>query len=153
MGFNVGVHEKGTFNLQNALDNIKKDPEYPKVGAITFFVGVVRGVTLESTRVQKLTIESYEEKANQTLTKIANELTLKRGIINIQIHHLLGDFNVGDDLVYVAAAGSHRTQVFSVLQEAVERYKHEVPVFKKEYTIDEKGVSSGVWVSEQGHKH
>ncbi len=44
---NAGVHEKGTFNAQDAIDNIKKDPNYHKAGAIGLFIGVVRGETLE----------------------------------------------------------------------------------------------------------
>jgi len=61
----------------------------------------------------------------------------------------LGDFNVGDDLVYVSVSGSHRTQIFPVLQEAVERYKHEAPVFKKEQTISQIGTKNEYWVSEK----
>ena len=146
---NVGVHEKGTFTVQNAIDNIKNDPNYPKAGAIAIFIGVVRGETFEEEKVEKLTIEAYEEKAQETLTKISNDLSQKHGIINVQIHHLLGEFTVGDDLVYVAVAGSHRTDVFPVLREAVERYKSEVPVFKKEHIIDKRGSASEYWVSEK----
>ena len=62
---------------------------------------------------------------------------------------MLGEFKVGDDLVYVAVAGSHRTDVFPVLREAVERYKSEVPVFKKEHIIDKQGSASEYWVSEK----
>jgi molybdopterin synthase catalytic subunit len=149
---NAGVHEKGTFNLQDTINNIKKDPNYPKAGAIAFFVGVVRGETLEGEKVEGLTMEAYEEKANQVLTKICDDLSQKPGIVNVQIHHLLGEFNIGDELVYVAVAGSHRTDVFPVLQEAVERYKSETPVFKKERTTNMQGSSSEYWVSEK-HKH
>jgi molybdopterin synthase catalytic subunit len=152
---NAGVHEKGTFNAQDAIDNIKKNPNYHKAGAIGLFIGVVRGETLDSEKekVEKLTIEAYEEKADQVLTKISDELTQKPGIVNVQIHHLLGEFNVGDDLVYVAVAGAHRTDVFPVLREAVERYKSEAPVFKKETVTDKKGAPSEYWVSEkEGHR-
>ena len=151
---NAGVHEKGTFNAQDAIDNIKKDPNYHKAGAIGLFIGVVRGETLESEkeRVEKLTIEAYEEKADQVLTKICDDLSQKPGIVNVQIHHLLGEFNIGDELVYVAVAGSHRTDIFPVLQEAVERYKSEAPVFKKERITNMQGSSSEYWVSEK-HKH
>jgi molybdopterin synthase catalytic subunit len=148
----VGVHQKGTFNVQNAIDNIKNDPTYPKAGAIAVFIGVVRGETLEKEKVEKLTIEAYEEKAEETLTKISADLTQKHGIVNVQIHHLLGEFQVGDDLVYVAVAGSHREDVFPVLREAVERYKSEVPVFKKEHIIGKQGSSEEYWVSEK-HGH
>jgi molybdopterin synthase catalytic subunit len=152
---NAGVHEKGTFTLQDALDNIKKDPNYGKAGAIGLFIGVVRGQVPESkdSTVQGLTIEAYEPKADQVLNKISNELTQKPGIVNVQIHHMLGDFNVGDDLVYVAVAGAHRTDVFPVLREAVERYKSEVPVFKKERIIDQKGAKSEYWVAEKQTGH
>jgi molybdopterin synthase catalytic subunit len=151
---NAGVHEKGTFTAQDTIDNIKKDPNYPKAGAIALFIGVVRGETFESEKVEKLTIEAYEEKANQVLTKISDDLTQKPGIVNVQIHHLLGEFKVGDDLVYVAVAGSHRTEVFSVLREAVERYKSETPVFKKEHITDKQGSTSEYWVSEKKeHSH
>jgi molybdopterin synthase catalytic subunit len=148
----VGVHQKGTFTLQDAIDNIKKDPTYPKAGAIAVFIGVVRGETFESQKVNKLTIEAYEEKAQETLTKISTDLSQKHGVINVQIHHLLGEFKVGDDLVYVAVAGAHREDVFPVLREAVERYKSEVPVFKKEHIISEDGTSEEYWVSEK-HSH
>ncbi len=73
-----------------------------------------------------------------------------QGIVDVQIHHLLGEFSVGEDLVYVSVAGSHRPEVFSVLREAVERYKHEAPVFKKEQVIDEEGSARDSWVSEKG---
>jgi molybdopterin synthase catalytic subunit len=152
---NAGVHEKGTFNAQDAIDIIKKDPNYHKAGAIGLFIGVVRGETLESEKetVEKLTIEAYEEKADQVLTKISEELSEKPGIVNVQIHHLLGEFKVGDDLVYVAVAGAHRTDVFPVLREAVERYKSEVPVFKKEHIITKQGNAAGYWVSEKESHH
>jgi molybdopterin synthase catalytic subunit len=151
---NTGVHEKGTFNAQDVIDNIKKDPNYHKAGAIGLFIGVVRGETLgsETEKVEKLTIEAYEEKADQVLAKISEDLTLKHGIVNVQIHHLLGEFNVGEDLVYVAVAGAHRTDVFPVLREAVERYKSEVPVFKKEHITTKEGSASQYWVSEK-HSH
>ena len=146
---NADVHQKGTFNVQDVINNIKRDPNYQKAGAIALFIGVVRGETFEYEKVEKLTIEGYEEKAKEVLTKISNDLVQKHGIVNVQIHHLLGEFSVGDDLVYVAVAGAHRTDVFPVFSEAVERYKSEAPVFKKEHITDKKGSSSEYWVSER----
>ena len=149
MSAKAGVHEKGTFSVQDALDSIKQNPNYHKAGAIGLFIGVVRGETFKGRKVEKLELEAYEESANQVLGKICDDLSKKPGIVNVQIHHLLGEFNVGDDLVYVAVAGSHRTDVLPVLREAVERYKSEAPIFKKEHVIDEKGCSAEYWVSEK----
>ena len=83
------------------------------------------------------------------LEKICDDLKEKPGIVDVQIHHLLGEFDVGEDLVYVSVAGSHRPEVFSVLREAVERYKHEAPVFKKEQIVNQQGVTQEAWVSEK----
>jgi len=148
----AGVHEKGTFSVLDLLSNVKKSGNYEKAGAITLFIGVARGETLEGEKVQKLTLEAYEEKANEVFTKICEDLSKKPGIVDVQIHHLLGEFDVGEDIVYVLVAGSHRTNVFPVLREAVERYKSEAPVFKKEQIVDAKGSATEYWVSEKEHQ-
>ena len=144
----AGVHEKGTFSVLDLINNVKRSDNYEKTGAMALFIGVTRGENLKGEKVHKLKLEAYEEKANQVLGKICNDLTKKPGIVDVQIHHLLGEFNVGEDLVYVLVAGSHRTDVFPVLREAVERYKSEAPVFKKEYVTDAKGATTEYWVSE-----
>ena len=149
MTYHSGVHQKGDFSIQDLMENLKQNSSFDKVGAIGFFVGVVRGENNEGQKVQKLKLEAYEDKANEVLEKICNDLQEKPGIVDVQIHHLLGEFNVGENLVYVSVAGSHRPEVFSVLQEAVERYKHEVPVFKKEQVVNNKGVTQEFWVSEK----
>ena len=149
MTTHAGVHEKGKFSVLDLLSNTRKSDNYEKAGAIALFIGVARGETLEGEKVQKLTLEAYEEKANEVLAKICDDLSKKPGIVDVQIHHLLGEFDVGEDLVYVLVAGSHRTDVFPVLREAVERYKNEVAVFKKEQVIDAKGAATEYWVSEK----
>ena len=149
----AGVHEKGTFSLPDLISNAKKSQNFKKAGAIAVFIGVARGENLEGEKVEKLTLEAYEEKANEVLAKICDDLSKKPGIIDVQIHHLLGEFHVGEDLVYVSVSGSHRTDVFPVLQEAVERYKGEAPVFKKERIIDTKGAAKEHWVSEKEKQH
>jgi molybdopterin synthase catalytic subunit len=148
----AGVHEKGALSVPDLLRNIRGNSNFKKAGAIALFIGVARGETLEGEKVQKLTLEAYEEKANEVLAKICSDLSQKPGIVDVQIHHLLGEFNVGEDLVYVSVAGSHRTDVFPVLREAVERYKKEAPIFKKERVVNAKGSAAEYWVSEKGHK-
>jgi molybdopterin synthase catalytic subunit len=148
----AGVHEKGTFNIQDLLSKAKRSPKFAKAGAIAVFIGVVRGENPEGQQVINLTMEAYEEKANEVLAAISKELSKRPGIVDVQIHHLLGEFNVGEDVVYVSVAGSHREEVFSVLREAVERYKKEAPVFKKERVVTAKGSESEYWVSEKQNR-
>jgi molybdopterin synthase catalytic subunit len=143
----AGVHEKGTFSLTDMISKVKSNTNFQKAGALALFIGVVRGETLKGKKVKKLVLEAYEEKANETLANICNDLKKRHGIVDVQIHHLLGEFNVGEDLVYVLVAGDHRKRVFPVLEEAVERYKREAPIFKKEYSVDEKGKAKGHWIT------
>lgn len=142
------VHEKGAVSLEKLIEELKEKQDFQKVGALAIFVGVVRGETLKGEKVQKLEIEAYEDKAEDTLSSICGNLKNREGIVDVQIHHFLGEFNVGEDLVYVVVAGSHRESVFSVLMEAVERYKKEAPIFKKEYLITKEGTVKAYWVAE-----
>lgn len=150
MNSNTGVHKKTTITLPELFKNVKKNPNFHKAGAVAVFVGLVRGETSEGDVVKKLELEAYEEKANEVLAKICDELKKRDGVIDVQIHHLLGEFDVSEDVVYVLVAGAHRHNVFPVLEEAVERYKKEAPIFKKEYVTDKKGVTKSYWVSERG---
>ena len=61
----------------------------------------------------------------------------------VRIYHLMGEFMVGEPLVFVVVGGRTRRNVFSALQEAVERYKREPALFKKEVYVD----GSHEWIS------
>jgi molybdopterin synthase catalytic subunit len=144
----VGVTKKGKFSLLDMIKNVKSKTDFQKAGAIALFIGLVRGETLKGDKVQKLELEAYEEKANEILASICNDLKKKQGIVDVQICHLLGEFSVGEELVYVLVAGDHRKNVLPVLEEAVERYKKEAPIFKKEYITDEKSKTRAYWLTE-----
>jgi len=148
MARRCGVHKKGTLSILDVLKSVKDRADYQKVGAITMFIGVVRGETVKGEAVKRLELEAYNEKADEVLENICKELKTRKGIVDVQIHHFTGEFELGEDLVYVLVAGSHRTNVFPVLEEAVERYKKEAPIFKKEYIKDEKGTLKSYWISE-----
>jgi molybdopterin synthase catalytic subunit len=145
----AGLHQKGTFTLGDLIKSVKSAPHFDSAGAVVIFIGVVRGETEKLEKVQKLELEAYEEKANQVLATICEDLKKKQGIADVQIHHMLGEFEVSEELVYVAVAGSHRQQLFPVLEEAVERYKKEAPIFKKEHMKTSKGRKRAYWKTEK----
>lgn len=144
-----GVHKKGTIKLGDILDSVKRHPDHSKVGAIAFFVGTARGETMKGETVKALELEAYDEKADEILRDICKELKARKGIVDVQIHHFTGKFDLGEDLVYVVVAGGHRNDVFAVLEEAVDQYKKKAPIFKKEYVKDKKGMVKSYWVSEK----
>jgi molybdopterin synthase catalytic subunit len=146
----AGVHDKGSIELAHVIQAARERGDFHKAGAIALFIGIVRGQTPNHAEVEKLELQAYEEQANQRLQSICEDLLTREGIVDVQIHHLLGEFAVGEDLIYVLVAGAHRHHVFPVLEEAVERYKTEAPIFKKETTVDKNGKTRSFWVSEQG---
>ena len=148
----IGIHEKGKLSLLDLLKSVKDRQDFHKAGALAVFIGVVRGETLGGETVKKLELEAYEERANEVLGNICKELKEREGVVDVQIHHFVGEFGVGEDLVYVVVAGAHRQNVFPVLEEAVERYKKEATIFKKEYVIDKTGATKSYWVSEREAK-
>ncbi|MCW4051743.1 MAG: molybdenum cofactor biosynthesis protein MoaE [Candidatus Bathyarchaeota archaeon] len=144
----AGVHRKGSIKLSSILKNTRTRKNFADAGAIGLFIGVVRGKSSKKDEVLRLELEAYEEQADQILNGICKELKKKEGIVDVQIHHLLGEFGVGEALVYVLVAGSHRDEMFSTLKKAVQRYKREVPIFKKEYIAKENGQLESYWENE-----
>lgn len=142
------IFKKGELTLGQLIDEVRSANEIKKAGAIAIFIGIVRGYTKNGKEVSKLELEAWEEKANESLTKICEDLCQKPGIVNVIIRHAIGELKVGDDIVYVIVAGSHRSQVFPVLIEAVERYKKEAEIWKKEYLI----TGESYWISEENNK-
>ena len=115
----------------------------PDVGAVSTFLGVTKSGGLGGKEVTTLEIESYVEHANKAVQRIGKEVEEKYGLSLVRIYHLIGEFKVGDPIVLVVAAGQSRSGVFSALQEAVERYKTEPALFKKEVYLD----GSHRWIS------
>ena len=148
MGY-IGIHKKGELTLSELLKSVKERADFRKAGAIATFIGVVRGETVGGENVERLELEAYEERANKILGGICEELKKREAVVDVQIHHFVGEFGVGEDLVYVVVAGARRENVFGVLQEAVERYKNEAPVFKKEHIVNKTGAKESYWVSER----
>jgi len=147
-----GVHKKGKVELRSLIEEARTSESFHKAGAMAIFVGVVRGSTLEGKKVSKLELEAHENKANETLRGIAKDLQEREGIVDVQIHHLLGEFEAGEDIVYVLVSGSHRAKLLPVFEEAIERYKLEAPIFKKEWILSENGKIQSYWIGEHSSR-
>jgi molybdopterin synthase catalytic subunit len=88
-------------------------------------------------------IESYEKHANAMLEEICKQVKKKYSLSDILIVHGLGSFSAGEPVVMVLVASPRRKQGFEALRDAVERYKKEPALFKKE--VYSNGSSS--WIS------
>ena len=121
--------------LELLIKKVQKNPAIRKAGAIGTFTGIVREYT-KDVQTQVLEFESHEKMAEESIERICTELKQKDGIMDVVIHHKTGRVEPGEDIVYIVVASSHRVQLFPVLSEAIERVKSEVPIWKKEVTVD-----------------
>jgi len=137
-----GVYHKEKFNLLETLSEFLKEVS-PIDGAVASFIGLVKSVSDLGKDVSELEVESYVEHATPTIRRICEEVSAKYQVSRVLIYHLMGRFGIGEPLVLVLVSGRSRNNVFPALQEAVERYKREPALFKKEVFID----GSSRWVS------
>jgi molybdopterin synthase catalytic subunit len=142
---NTGVVQKGEVCLMDLINLAKRNPESKRAGAIVTFTGIVRGYTHDGKRVEKLEVDAYKEIAEKSLEKIAFELSSRPGVVGVMIYHSVGMFKVGEELVHVVVIADSRRNAFSTAQEAVERYKQEAALWKKEFLSD----GSAHWVVEK----
>ncbi len=140
----MGIHARGHITLDQVVEDLKRNPDARKAGALVTFVGIVREDPVGSSggKVRYLEYEAFEEAARMKLLELRNDLMRKEGIVDVSIHHVVDRVGVGEESLIVAVLGTRRRFVFPVLQEAVERVKEEVPIWKKEFTFDD-----AYWVS------
>ncbi|MHA1987312.1 MAG: molybdenum cofactor biosynthesis protein MoaE [Promethearchaeota archaeon] len=137
-----GIYNKGDVELANIIESIKRDSNLKGAGSIHTFTGIVRDSSKTGKPVVRMKIDAYDDLANESIKTICTELRQEKGIIDIKIVHLKGTFELSEDLVYVVVASAHRREGFLVIEKAVERYKKEIAVWKREDYND----GSSEWV-------
>jgi molybdopterin synthase catalytic subunit len=134
----VGIHSRGGISVEQVMDEVRRHPDSKRGGAMATFVGIVREDPVESSgsKVRYLEYEAFGEVAVQKLQELRDELAKREGVVDVSIHHVVDRLGVGEDSLIVVVLGTRRKFVFPVLEEAVERVKKEVPIWKKEYTSE-----------------
>ena len=138
-----GIYNKGSFDVTAILSDFLAK-EMPKdAGGVVTFLGVARNIGMDERAVERVEMESYEDHANRVIRNICAEVLQKHLISVLKIYHFVGEFNIGEAMVFVIAVGRHRQETFAAIQEAIERYKTEPALFKKEVYVD----GSQEWIS------
>ncbi len=107
----------------------------PECGALGTFFGMVRNVH-HGKAVQKLYYECYAPMAEKQIAQIRSEMITKHGLSELSILHRIGELQVGEVAIAVVGWSGHRAEAFIGCRETVEKIKHEVPIWKKEYYED-----------------
>ena len=137
-----GIYKKDEVNLIDIIFSLKNHPKIKDTGSILTFTGIVRNTSKNGKLIRNLEIDAYEELANKSINKICKEIKEIPGIVDIIIVHFKGVFDIKNELVHVIVASSHREEGFKALRLAVENYKKEIAVWKKEVFSD----GSSEWV-------
>lgn len=133
---NSGIYEKGSISFEAIYNSMKNNPRIKECGSIHSFSGIVRATSKSGKSVKKLTLEAYDELANNIIKEICEDIKSEFAILDIKIIHFKGEFEISDELVHVLVASAHRQEGFIALRQAVERYKKELAVWKKENFVD-----------------
>jgi len=119
-------------SLDNLIAGIKAHAEIARAGMILCHNGIVR----KSDRSGSKHVRALKVVVNRTaIERIRSWGESQPGIVAVAIEAFEGEFNVGDDLLFVVVAGDVRETVFSVTREIVERIKTE-GVHKTEFYSD-----------------
>lgn len=117
---------------QEIFDEIQ---HFPECGGIGLFIGTVRNHH-EGRAVKALKYTAYAPVAEKMIRQIEQEIEAKYGVSYVRVVHRVGTLDIGETAILAIAYAAHRREAFAACEEAVERVKHEVPVWKEEFYLD-----------------
>lgn len=124
--------------LETLVEAVKRAPDEDRAGAIATFTGRVRAKdSPEDPPTEFLEFERYDGVAQERMATLRRELEARDGVHAVRLHHRTGVVAAGEDIVFVVVLAGHRGEAFSAVEDGINRLKEEVPLFKKEVTVDE----------------
>lgn len=105
------------------------------VGGTIIFLGTVREVSSENSKLSNLVYEAYETMAEEIFSDIESEARQKWELEGITISHRIGMLKVGEVSVIIIVSSKHRKEAFECCRYIIENVKARVPIWKMEITI------------------
>lgn len=125
-------------NLESLVSRVKASPASEYAGAIATFTGRVRTKEgPEDPPTEHLEFEKYDDVAEEEMAAIESELTEREGVHEVELYHKTGVVEAEADIVFVVVLAGHRQEAFETVEDGLNRLKAEVPLFKKEVTVDD----------------
>ncbi|UCD77391.1 MAG: molybdenum cofactor biosynthesis protein MoaE [Desulfobacterales bacterium] len=116
-------------DINKMIREIKKHPDFNRVGMVLCHNGVVRATSRDGRKVRGLRVAADHKRLKQILT----EQKQKPGIIDIKVEIAENrDLAVGDDVMLLLVAGDIRENVIAVMTETLNLIKSSVTA-KTEY--------------------
>ncbi|MFC6823931.1 molybdopterin synthase [Halopelagius fulvigenes] len=124
--------------LERLVERAKASPRAEYAGAIATFTGRVRAKDDEDdARTVRLEFEKYDGVAEERMASIESELEARDGVEEVLLFHRTGVVEDGEDIVFVVVLAGHRGEAFRAVEDGINRLKDEVPLFKKETTVED----------------
>jgi molybdopterin synthase catalytic subunit len=135
----AAVEELEPFHtLESLVAAAKTSPKADRAGAIATFTGRVRAKDHpEDVETTHLEFEKYDGVAEARTRAIRDELEARDGVFDVRLHHRTGVVDAGEDIVFVVVLAGHRGEAFHTVEDGIDRLKAEVPLFKKEVTVED----------------
>jgi len=132
--------------LSSLVAAAKDSPAAERAGAVATFTGRVRAKDdPEDEETEYLEFEKYEGVAGERMAGISGEIESREGVFEVVMHHRVGVVEAGEDIVFVVVLAGHRAEAFAAVEDGIDRLKEEVPIFKKEVTVE-----GETWVDSHG---
>ena len=137
-------------SLESLVAEVKRSPAAAYSGAIATFTGRVRArddpeeEDPDEQRTTHLEFERYDEVAAERRRAIREDLESREGVLEVLLYHRTGVVQAGEDIVHVVVLAGHRAEAFEAVSDGIDRLKEEVPIFKKEVTVEDT-----VWAHER----
>ncbi|TMT87718.1 molybdopterin synthase [Haloterrigena sp. H1] len=124
--------------LESLVARLKRSPRVDRAGAIATFTGRVRAKdSADDARTQYLEFEKYEGVADERMADLETDLEARDGVFDVELYHRTGIVEDGEDIVFVVVLAGHREEAFRTVEDGINRLKDEVPLFKKEVTVED----------------
>ena len=118
-----------------SLDELLAATADPASGALVVFGGTVRNHH-EGRGVTHLNYSGYAPLAEKILREVEQAAIRRFGVRHCRVVHRMGALGVGDTAIYAIVRAAHRREAFAAAQYAVDRVKHEAPIWKEEFYSD-----------------
>ena len=122
--------------LGSLVRRVEESADSPRAGAVATFTGRVREENHEDARTTRLEYEKYEGVADERMDAIRDDIEAREGVYEVEMYHETGVVRAEEDAVHVVVLAGHRAEAFRAVEDAINRLKDEVPIFKKEITED-----------------
>jgi len=132
--------QEGPFDVNAEIELVKRTST--GIGAVVTFLGIGRDHS-KGKDIEALTFEYYAGMAEKRLKQIREQAMRDFNLVECGIVHRFGDIALGEDIVLITAASSHRPEAFEACRWCIDELKRITPIWKKEYTPE-----GEVWVEE-----